>query len=134
MLAVAYPCGPRREGHALPTVECPHCAARLNAPAEFKDRKVKCKNCGKSFVLRFTSRGVSTGSTINLDDEDSPGRALVEPQPTEHPVRMSITVEPSRVAIYQQVTDKRFNGDFSAFARMALDTLAGQLGYPVESL
>ncbi len=47
---------------------------------------------------------------------------------------MSITVEPSRVAIYQQVTDKRFNGDFSAFARMALDTLAGQLGYPVESL
>ena len=36
--------------------------------------------------------------------------------------------------LYQQVTDERFKGDFSAFARMALDMLAGQLGYPVESL
>jgi hypothetical protein len=46
---------------------------------------------------------------------------------------MSIAVEPWRAAIYQQVTVGRFNGDFSAFATMALDTLAAQLGYPDES-
>ena len=35
-------------------------------------------------------------------------------------------------AIYQQVSDERFNGDFSAFASVALDAFAGQLGYPVK--
>jgi hypothetical protein len=117
----------------VPTVECPHCFVRLNAPAEYKGRKVKCKNCGKQFVLRFASRSVSTGSTINLDNEDLTG-TLVEPQLTNRSVKMSITVEPPRVAIYQQVTDERFNGDFSAFALMALDMLAEQLGYPVNPL
>ena len=118
----------------MPTVECPHCAARLNAPAEFRGRKVKCKNCGKSFVLRFASRNVSTGSTINLDDEDPPARTLVEPRPIHHSAKMSIAVEPWRAAIYQQVADERFNRDFSAFARTALDTLAEQLGYSINPL
>jgi hypothetical protein len=36
------------------------------------------------------------------------------------------------VAIYQRVTTERFNGNFSAFARTALDALAEQLGYPAS--
>ena len=38
----------------MPTVECLYCEARLDAPAEYKCRLVKCSMCGKSFVLRFT--------------------------------------------------------------------------------
>ena len=38
----------------MPTVECLYCEARLDAPAEYKGRLVKCSVCGKSFVLRFT--------------------------------------------------------------------------------
>ena len=38
----------------MPTVGCLHCEAKLDAPAEYKGRLVKCSVCGKSFVLRFT--------------------------------------------------------------------------------
>jgi hypothetical protein len=38
----------------MPTVECLHCQAKLDAPPEYRDRLVKCSMCGKSFVLRFT--------------------------------------------------------------------------------
>ena len=40
----------------MPKVECPKCSAELTAPADYKGRTVKCKACGKSFVLRFTGR------------------------------------------------------------------------------
>jgi hypothetical protein len=32
-----------------------HCQAKLDPPAEYKGRFVKCSMCGKSFVLRFTA-------------------------------------------------------------------------------
>ena len=38
----------------MPTVECLHCQAQLDAPSKFRGRLVKCSMCGKSFVLRFT--------------------------------------------------------------------------------
>jgi hypothetical protein len=38
----------------MPTVECLYCETKLDAPAEYKGRLVKCSMCGKSFVLRFT--------------------------------------------------------------------------------
>ena len=47
---------PQSTGRAMPTFECPYCEAKLNAPAEYKGRRVKCSKCGKSFVLRFTDR------------------------------------------------------------------------------
>jgi hypothetical protein len=43
------------EPQTMPTVECLHCQAPLDAPAEYRGRLVKCSICGKSFVLRFTS-------------------------------------------------------------------------------
>jgi hypothetical protein len=45
---------PHWSGRHMPTVECLHCQAELDAPAEYKGRLVKCSLCGKSFVLRFT--------------------------------------------------------------------------------
>jgi len=44
----------QRTGRHMPTVECLYCEAKLDAPAEYKGRLVKCSMCGKSFVLRFT--------------------------------------------------------------------------------
>jgi hypothetical protein len=38
----------------MPKVECPHCCANLNAPAEHEGHTVKCGTCRASFVLRFT--------------------------------------------------------------------------------
>jgi hypothetical protein len=115
----------------MPTVKCPHCAAKLNAPAEYNGRKVKCTNCGKAFVLRFPDRTAATGgSTMDLFDEDEVAKPILEP-PTA--VKMSITVEPWRAEIYQQITDERFKRDLSAFARAAFDALAEQLGYSSRS-
>ncbi|HXY34453.1 MAG TPA: hypothetical protein VEI07_09515 [Planctomycetaceae bacterium] len=115
----------------MTTVRCPHCAANLNAPPEYEGRKVKCTNCGKSFVLRFPTRSASTGgSTMDLFDEDEAAPPIIEP-PTS--VKMSITVEPWRAAVYQQVADERYGRDLSAFARVAFDALAEQLGYTVKS-
>jgi nicotinamidase-related amidase len=45
---------------------------------------------------------------------------------------ISVAVEPWRAAIYQRVATERFNDNFSAFARTALDALVEQLGYPVK--
>jgi len=39
----------------MPIVECLHCQAQLDAPAEYRGRMVKCSICGKLFVLRFTA-------------------------------------------------------------------------------
>ena len=115
----------------MPTVKCPHCAASLNAPTEYKGRKVKCTSCGKSFVLRLPTLSASVGgSTMDLFDEEL-AKEISEAPPTS--IKMSITVESWRGAIYHQVADERFNRDFSAFARAALDALAEKLGYPVSS-
>jgi hypothetical protein len=124
----------------MPTVECPKCAARLKAPAKYKGRKVKCKKCAKSFVLRFdgASKPVTAdGSTVfDFDLDSPPSKKKGERQPKRRSEksgqRLSLTAEPWRAAIYQRVTDERFNGNFAAFARIALDTMAEQLGYPVR--
>ena len=42
----------------MPTVQCPNCCAKFDAQAEYRDRTVKCAECGKSFVLRFTRRSI----------------------------------------------------------------------------
>jgi hypothetical protein len=39
----------------MPKVLCPHCAMRLDAPAEFQGRKAKCNKCGKPFTVDFQS-------------------------------------------------------------------------------
>jgi hypothetical protein len=41
------------EDHAMPKIECPHCAARHDAPAEFAGRKARCNKCGKPFGIHF---------------------------------------------------------------------------------
>jgi hypothetical protein len=109
----------------MPTVKCPNCAANLNAPTQYKGRKVKCTSCGRSFVLRFPTRASSGGSTIF--DEDLSPKPITDDPPTS--VKMSIAVEAWRAAVYQQITDERFNRDLSAFARAAFDAFAEQLGY-----
>jgi hypothetical protein len=109
----------------MPTVKCPHCAANLNAPTQYGGRKVRCTSCGKSFVLRIPKRASSGGSTIF--DEDLSPKPIPDDPPTS--VKMSIAVEAWRAAIYQQITDERFNRDLSAFARAAFDAFAEQLGY-----
>jgi hypothetical protein len=142
----------------MPTIECPNCFAKLDAPAEYKGRAVKCKECGKSFVLRFTGRnkpsalkfsdraGSPDKSTVSfqLDDGAEPaasssgatGKKATDRQSkargekSAHP--LLIAPEPWRAAIYQRVTSERFNSDFSAFARTALDALCERLGYPVK--
>jgi hypothetical protein len=43
----------------MPKVECPHCCAELNAPAEYEGHTVKCGMCRESFVLRFPERSRS---------------------------------------------------------------------------
>jgi hypothetical protein len=129
-----------KKSHAMPTVECPKCAASLKAPAKYKGRKVKCKKCGKSFVLRFDGirRPVTAdASTVfDFDLAGPPSKKRVERQPKRRSEksgqRLSLEAEPWRAAIYQRVTDERFNGNFAAFARIALDTMAEQLGYPVR--
>jgi DNA-directed RNA polymerase subunit RPC12/RpoP len=144
----------------MPTVRCPNCSAKLDAPSEYKGRAVKCKHCGHSFVLRFIGRSRTAiagklsdrarppdESTVSFRLADSakaapsdsperaakkrPGRKPTLPaENTGEPI--SIAAEPWRVAIYQRVTTERFNGNFSAFARTALDALAEQLGYPIK--
>jgi hypothetical protein len=142
----------------MPTIECPNCFAKLDAPAEYKGRAVKCKECGKSFVLRFTGRnkpsalklsdtaGSPDKSTVSfqLEDDSEPAgspsgvpakkgterHSKPRADKTAHP--LLIAPEPWRAAIYQRVTSERFNGDFSAYARTALDALAERLGYPVK--
>jgi hypothetical protein len=137
----------------MPTIECPNCFAKLDAPAEYKGRTVKCKDCGKSFVLRFTGRhkpsalkfsdraGSPDNSTVSfqLDDGAQPapgpsnapgGKSKPRADKAAHP--LLIAPEPWRAAIYQRVTAERFNGDFSAFAKTALDALAERLGYPIK--
>jgi hypothetical protein len=42
----------------VPAVACPHCEAKLDAPDEYRGRTVKCGQCGKSFVLRFTGHSI----------------------------------------------------------------------------
>jgi hypothetical protein len=101
----------------------------LSAPAEYEGRKVKCTNCGTSFVLRFRSRSPLGGSTMDLLDDDPIVKGIEEGPATS--VKMSIAVEPWRAAIYQQVADEKFNRDLSALARVAFDALAEKLGYPV---
>jgi DNA-directed RNA polymerase subunit RPC12/RpoP len=148
------------KGRAMPTVRCPNCSAKLDAPAEDKGRAVKCKHCGHSFLLRFIGRSrtaiagklsdqarPSGESTVSFRLADSaegapsgpperpnkkkPGRQPTLPaENTGEPV--SIAAEPWRAAIYQRVTTERFNGNFSAFVRTALDALAEQLGYSVK--
>jgi predicted Zn finger-like uncharacterized protein len=114
-------------------VKCPHCAATLSAQTEYEGRKVKCKSCGKSFVLRFRSRMPLTGgSTLNLIDEELLPKPVEEEGPPTS-VKMTIAVEAWRAAVYQQVADERFNRDLSAFARAAFDAMAEQLGYPLPS-
>jgi hypothetical protein len=145
---------------AVPRVECPNCLAKLEAPAEYKGRAVRCKSCGESFVLRFTGHNrppiagkfsdrpeTTDKSTVSFRLTDaanpassSPGkgstakRADRQPRPfKEKPGEpISVATEPWRAAIYQRVAAERFNGNFSAFARAALDTLAEQLGYPLK--
>jgi len=114
-----------RWGQTMTTVKCPHCAANLSAPAEYRGRKVKCTSCGKPFVLRMPTRASSSGSTIF--DEELPAKPIPDDRPTS--VKMSIAVDAWRAAIYQQITDERFNRDLSAFARAAFDAFAEQLGY-----
>jgi hypothetical protein len=126
----------------MPTVECPKCAASLNAPAKYKGRKVKCKKCGKSFVLRFdvVRKPITPdGSTVfDFDLAGPPSKKRVERKTKRRSEksgqRLSLMAEPWRAAIYQRVTDERFNGNFAAFARVALDTMAEQLGYSVRPL
>jgi hypothetical protein len=143
----------------MPTVRCPSCSAKLDAPSEYKGHAVKCKHCGHSFVLRFIGRSRTAiagklseparpgDSTVSFRLTDVPkaarsgsqeGRAnkgaghqlVPRAESTEEPI--SVAVESWRAEIYQRVTTEKFNGNFSAFARMALDALAEQLGYPVK--
>jgi hypothetical protein len=109
----------------MPTVQCPRCTASLNAPAEYKGRKVKCTNCRHAFVLRFGDAASTAGSTIF--DEDLSATPIPKDPPTS--VKMSIAVEPWRAAMYQKIADEQFNRDLSAFARVAFDALAEELGY-----
>jgi DNA-directed RNA polymerase subunit M/transcription elongation factor TFIIS len=137
----------------MPKVECPKCAAELHAPSEYKGRRVQCKKCGKSFVLRFANRGRSSAAAkladppVSLDDStiimrvapgsSGPGKKrkserVAKPRSEKSVARLVIETEAWRAAIYQQVADERFNRNFATFARMALDTFAEQLGYPVR--
>jgi hypothetical protein len=43
----------------------------------------------------------------------------------------SIVAEPWRAKIYRRVAKEKFNGNFSEFARVALDYVAHKLGYPI---
>jgi len=80
----------------MPIVECLHCQAQLEAPAEYRGRLVKCSMCGKSFVLRFTghdlpaiARKAACGqskktpelkSTVEFRLLDNPAPAPAEPK------------------------------------------------------
>jgi hypothetical protein len=37
----------------MPTVECPHCAAKSNVPAGYDGRTTKCVNCGKPVPIHL---------------------------------------------------------------------------------
>jgi hypothetical protein len=127
----------------MPKVECPKCSAELNAPTEYKGRTVKCKECGKSFVLRFAGRNTpahsDNKSTVAFrlsDTSESAAReavaagvrqATLKGKQTGEP--FSVAVEPWREEIYNRVVKESFNGNRSEFVRVALDTLTRQLGY-----
>jgi Zn-finger nucleic acid-binding protein len=40
----------------MPMVECPNCAAKLNAPATAEGHTIRCPQCGEVFMLRFAVR------------------------------------------------------------------------------
>ena len=56
----------------MPTVECPNCLKKLNAPLEHKGRTVKCGDCGKSFVLRFLDKDAPAISTKMVGNRSEP--------------------------------------------------------------
>jgi hypothetical protein len=143
----------------MPTVRCPNCSAKLDAPTEYNGRSVKCKHCGQSFVLRLIGRSRTAIAGKVTDRSPPPAESTVsfhlansadpvppapelsaqnaaERQPkrrSEKPEQpISVISEPWRAAIYQRVTAEQFKGDFSAFAKTALDALAEKLGYPVK--
>jgi hypothetical protein len=135
----------------MPKVQCPKCAAELRAPAEYKGREVRCKKCGKAFVLRFSTRGkaataksaardVTKGdSTVSYrlaaGSAAAPKKKLdraAKRRSENTGARVTIDVEAWRAHIYQQVAEERFNRNFATFARMALDAFAEQLGYQVR--
>jgi predicted Zn finger-like uncharacterized protein len=143
----------------MPSVRCPNCSAKLDVPSEDNGRSVKCKHCGQSFVLRLVGRSrtaiagkvadrspPSAELTVSFHPPNSadpvPGAPEVSAQnATEHQPKprsqkpeqpISVASEPWRAAIYQRVTAEHFKGDFSAFAKAALDALAEKLGYPVQ--
>ena len=61
------------EESIMPTVECPNCLTRLNAPVEHKGRTVTCGECGKAFVLRFLDKDAPTLSAKILGNRSEPG-------------------------------------------------------------
>jgi DNA-directed RNA polymerase subunit RPC12/RpoP len=144
----------------MPTVRCPNCSAKLDAPAEYNGRSVKCKHCGQSFVLRLIGRSRTAvagkaadrsppqaDSTVSFHLAKRADPALgaskvrarnANEDQTDRPRSekleepISVAAESWRAALYQRVTAERFDGDFSAFAQAALDALAEKLGYPVK--
>jgi hypothetical protein len=42
-------------------------------------------------------------------------------------------VDPARARLYEKIVAERFNSNFSAFARMACDAFAEQLGYDLPA-
>jgi hypothetical protein len=64
----------------MPTVECSHCQAQLDAPPEYRGRLVKCSICGESFVLRFTGHDLP------------PAIVKVATRPSEPPPELKSTV------------------------------------------
>ena len=83
-------------------VTCPHCSARVRAPADVLGRRARCARCGKTFILSAAPStaqpldrtspppGAAPPAPLRFADEDD--RRAPAPAVSEEPV----TIEPSR--------------------------------------
>jgi hypothetical protein len=61
---------------------CPHCGKTSNLPAELRGKKVRCKSCEETFVVKSRSAPVA-----DSDDEESAGeRSRTSPRPARKAV------------------------------------------------
>jgi hypothetical protein len=82
----------------MPKVECPHCSAKIDAPAECAGRKANCAKCGNSFVVNF-----------NRPDELAEFLEVVDAPPDTFPppIPPKATQRPSILDTFEPIRGKR---------------------------
>jgi Zn-finger nucleic acid-binding protein len=83
----------------MPMVECPNCAAKLNASATAEGHTIRCPQCGEVFVLRFPVR---SDAVIEIYGPTGPA-----------PAAPPVTPDPPRAPRSRRRTSNAYNAESS---------------------